>query len=177
MASGLSQEKLKEHLERIDQQVDVINGVVTALSDVARLPEPQAKSCQIADLLHAMLKTVKRLPFIQWNNDLSADLQKVSVDERQIPIAISNLISNAQDAMSESGQLTISATTLDNSTTRPTATPSLRLDITDTGSGIEPEILNQVMEPFFSTKARGMGLAITRAIVEKTRGDCMCKVA
>ncbi len=65
--------------------------------------------------------------------------------------------------MPKGGRLTIELSQIDG---------QVNFQVSDTGHGIPQEILHQVMEPFFTTKARGigLGLAISRSIVERNRG-------
>jgi two-component system sensor kinase FixL len=85
------------------------------------------------------------------------------VDESQITIAFKNLVRNARDAMNDGGLIKVTA---------DIGQASITFHVTDTGTGISPENLQQVLEPLFTTKARGMGLglSITRTIVEKNQG-------
>jgi PAS domain S-box-containing protein len=90
----------------------------------------------------------------------------------EIRQAVSNLISNAIDAMPAGGSLVIRA-----SQTREWANalqPGVRITILDTGSGIPSPVRKNLFEPFFTTKAdvgTGLGLWITKNIVEKHRGN------
>jgi two-component system sensor kinase FixL len=88
----------------------------------------------------------------------------VMVDERQIKIAFGNLIRNARDAMPDGGSLTVGS---------KVSVSHVVFSIKDSGIGISRENLNNIVEPLFTTKARGMGLglSITRAIVEKNQGS------
>jgi len=96
--------------------------------------------------------------------DCPSSLPQVQGDIKQIQIAFGNLIRNARDAMSEGGRLEITARHDDS---------FVDIAFADNGVGIAPENLNRIMEPLFSTKARGigLGLAITRAILEKNNGS------
>ena len=78
-------------------------------------------------------------------------------------IVFGNLIRNARDAMPDGGQLSISA---------EVNAEHVGITVGDTGSGINPENINRILEPLYTTKSRGigLGLAITRAIVEKHSG-------
>ena len=53
------------------------------------------------------------------------------------------------------------------------AGPLVEVVVSDTGTGIEPERLGRIMEPLYSTKARGLGLglALARAILDKNKGS------
>ena len=156
-------EKTEQHLKRIDRQVRVIDNVVTALSDVARLPEPEldpiALSAWIPDAVHAVSLSRN----VNVVLDLSPELPHVLVDANQVPIALKNLIRNAHDSMPDGGTITISGHAQND---------VVSIMVTDTGQGIAEEVLLKIMEPLYSTKPRGMGLglAISRAIIEKNKG-------
>ncbi|HYT39154.1 MAG TPA: ATP-binding protein, partial [Acidimicrobiia bacterium] len=74
-----------------------------------------------------------------------------------------NLIRNAREAMPQGGRLTVRA--------RPVGEDRLEVEVSDTGVGISPENLARIMEPLYSTKARGLGLAIARRIARAHDGD------
>ena len=163
-AKSPSDEKVREHLERIDRQVSMIDNVVTALSDVAKLPDATLQATQLEKTLRGAVSVVGLPSRISVEFDFPEDLPDVLVDESQIVIAFKNLIRNARDAMAGEGKLAIGATTTDN---------SVSFHVTDTGTGISAENLEKILEPLFTTKARGMGLglSISRAIVEKNKGQ------
>ena len=142
----------------------MIDNVITALADVARLPDAKLQPTRIEPILRDVLSSCKLPTNIQTELELESTLPKVMIDENQVAIAFRNLIRNARDAMPEGGQLIIDAVAKDNRVT---------ISIKDTGVGISPEDLPRVLEPLFTTKARGMGLglSITRAIVEKNEGN------
>lgn len=184
-AKSVSPEKLTEHLERIDRQVGLIDNVVTSLADVARLPDPKLIRCSLKEVLADAVASVSGLEGIEVVNQLIDQDAIVLADKNQLAIVFRNLIRNARDAMRchpQSLSLNTQSKTPDigpdpdESTRASRLTFSVRSDvkrtslsIADTGSGISPEHINQILDPFFTTKARGMGLglAITRTIVEK----------
>lgn len=165
-AKNASAEKTGEHLDRIGRQVAVANDVITALSDFAKLPLPNAEPVRVRELLAEVLSTVELpkavFPAIACDDKMPA----IIGDRRQLAIVFGNLIRNAIDAMPHGGQLTLR--------TVPDG-PCLCVEIQDTGHGISPEAIHRIFEPFFSTKARGLGLglAITKAIVENHRGQLL----
>ena len=112
--------------------------------------------------------------------DLDPELEAVRADPTQLEQVLLNLAVNARDAMPKGGQLrfvteTVNVDTLA-ATRRSPMTPGryVRLTITDTGSGMSPEVQQHVFEPFFTTKERhkgtGLGLATVYGIVKQSDG-------
>jgi PAS domain S-box-containing protein len=112
--------------------------------------------------------------------DLDATLWPVQVDVSQLEAALVNLATNARDAMPKGGQLTITSrnTALDAFYTarHPDASAGdyALIEISDTGTGIPPEIINRIFDPFFTTKASGqgtgLGLAMAFGFVKQSGG-------
>jgi PAS domain S-box-containing protein len=104
----------------------------------------------------------------------------VMADATYLHQVVMNLCVNARDAMPQGGQLTLSATRVQIDTARAAlileAEPGdyVEITITDTGSGIAPEVRDHVFDPFFTTKASGkgtgLGLAMVRGIVQNYGG-------
>jgi signal transduction histidine kinase len=101
----------------------------------------------------------------------SAGLWNCQVDPAQLENAILNLAINARDAMHGTGKLTIEAANAsldDDYAHRLDDVPAgqyVMLAVTDTGGGIAPELLEQVFEPFFSTKPEGQGSGLGLSMV------------
>ena len=157
-------EKVRQHLERIERQIGLADRVITALSDFARLPVPEMKPVSALETVKEVLELNPIPEQIAVSLDFPADLPNLLGDVRQLQIVFSNLIRNARDAMlPKGGSLAIAAEAADG---------AVAVTVADTGVGIPRESLERIMEPLFSTKARGigLGLAITRSIVEKHGG-------
>ncbi len=159
-----SPEKVREHLTRIDRQVTMIDNVVTALSDVARMPDADVCPVNLFPILQEATAAISFPVNVSIEFDLPDNLPAVLVDANQIVIAFKNLVRNARDAMSSGGGILRIAAEISDE--------SVVFCVSDSGCGIDPEILEKILEPLFTTKARGMGLglSITRAIVEKNQG-------
>lgn len=159
-AGSLPPDKLTEHLERIARQVGRASEVVNALNDLARLPVPELRLVQVSACVDEVLRDLVLPAEIQLVRDIPDNLSRVLADERQLRIALSNLVRNACDAMAQGGQLTLRGRSVGD---------RVAIEIADTGVGIAPEVLPRILEPLFSTKACGigLGLAVTRAILDK----------
>ncbi len=107
------------------------------------------------------------LASITLQRDLARDLPPVLCDPAQMEQVLLALIMNAIDAMPRGGNLTLRSRRLPDS-------PEVELQVQDDGVGIAPEVLPNLFEPFFTTKERGhgvgLGLAISRSIIERHRG-------
>ena len=97
---------------------------------------------------------------------LAGGLWPTSADPNQLESAILNLAVNARDAMPDGGRLTIETanSSLDDAYARANADVAagqyVMIAVSDTGSGMAPEIVAQVFEPFFTTKALGKGTGL-----------------
>jgi signal transduction histidine kinase len=104
---------------------------------------------------------------IELQLKLDDDLPRVPCDPEQIEQVLLALIMNAVDAMPHGGNLWIE-TRLNHDESQ------IDIQVRDDGSGIAPDVLPQIFEPFMTTKERGrgvgLGLAISRGIVERHNG-------
>lgn len=157
-------EKIGEHLRRIDQHVGLADGVITALTNFAKMPVPDMRPFPVEKCIQEALETNSLPSNINRTLDFPESFPAALGDIDQLRIVFANLIRNARDAMPSGGQLTISGRHVGN---------VIEVAVNDTGSGIAPENLSRVMEPLYSTKARGLGLglALARAILEKSKGS------
>jgi signal transduction histidine kinase len=147
-------EKIKTHLERIERQVGVADRVITALNDFARLPIPELDRVDVESLLKEVLEvtTVPSNITVEWS--LSTPPPAVLGDRTQLHIVFGNLIRNARDAMQNGGTLRLVA--------RDDA-DTVEIAVQDSGVGIPPDNLSRVLEPLYSTKAKGIGLGLSIA--------------
>jgi signal transduction histidine kinase len=162
-AKNPSADKVATHLARIEKQVGIADEVVTTLNNFARLAAPDLKALPLRELLNEVLELNPVGDRIVTRIELADGLSGVLGDAQQLRIVFDNLVRNAREAMPSGGTLTFTA--------RP-AGGLVEIEVADSGSGIKPEDVGKVMEPLFSTKAWGigLGLAISRAIVEKHNG-------
>jgi signal transduction histidine kinase/CheY-like chemotaxis protein len=124
------------------------------------------------DLLTRTLGGVMRI-----ERHLHDGLWTAMVDPDQLELAILNLCINARDAMAENGILTLSTrneTVEEGRITELSGGEYVVISVADTGSGIPPEVLARVLEPFFTTKevgkGTGLGLPIVYGLAQQSGG-------
>jgi signal transduction histidine kinase len=120
-------------------------------------------------LEHALNLTTNQLSKnnVEVKTEFSDDIPTIKADSNKLLQVFINLIINANDAMQNSGILTITAS----------CDESISISISDTGCGIEPKDLAKIFDPFFSTKEKGtgLGLAIVKGIIEDHGGKITVK--
>jgi PAS domain S-box-containing protein len=134
-------------------------------------PEPVDLNAMIAgmdDMLNQSLRGDIRLEF-----DLAEAVWPVEIDRSQLQVALINLAVNARDAMPKGGTFRIRS---ENTILQaPDRKEMVAISISDTGTGIPPEVLSQVFEPFFTTKevgkGTGLGLAQVHGFAEQSGGS------
>ncbi len=117
----------------------------------------------VGDLLE---HTLGGLVELRW--DVGEDVWPAFADASQLELALMNLIINARDAMTEGGVITVAAASRQVHPGGDTTLPAgdyVVLTVRDTGSGIPPEILERVLEPFFTTKEVGKGTGLGLSMV------------
>ena len=147
-ARNPSPEKKAEHLQRIERHVVLADGVITALSNFAKLPVPNRTPFAVETCVREALDTNPVPDKIQVSIECPSTLPATLADMDQVRIVFANLIRNAREAMPEGGRLSVTGRAVDG---------GVEVDVADTGVGIPAELLSRVMEPLYSTKARGSG--------------------
>jgi len=140
-------------------------------------PETLDLNTVIADLEQLLRRTIGE--DIELQIMLAPDLHPVTVDRSKIEQVIMNLVVNARAAMPDGGRLRID--TINVSANSELAMPGertrewVRLTVTDTGTGMPPDVAQRAFEPFFTTKGpgqgTGLGLATAYGVVKEAEGD------
>jgi len=159
-----------EHCEMALGQVDYMEGVLADMLSYARPDEIRADWINVDAIIDDTVAATQHLADgngVVIERELQQSLPKIYCDRFKIIGALRNLIENAILAMPEGGKLSIAATLV---MTSPH--PMVSVSVSDEGGGIPQEIMEEVMEPFFTTRTKGtgLGLAIVQRIVEGHHG-------
>ncbi|MBS0169121.1 MAG: response regulator [Nitrospira sp.] len=166
--------QLKEYLQTINMAAKDAAKVVSRLREFYR-PRLDADLAGIVDLNSLVQQSVK-LSQPKWKDqalgngvaiEIKTELESVppvAGHESELREVLTNLVFNAVDAMPKSGSITL-RTKADGD--------HVRLEISDTGTGMTEEVRQRCLEPFFSTKGEkgsGLGLAMVYGIIKRLRG-------
>ena len=173
-----TQERLDNIIGASMRAKELIHQILTFSRSGQEVKHPITVSAlvkEVAQFLRASLPAT-----IEIYKSLHSDGQ-VMADPTHIHQILMNLCANARDAMVETGGClsihlneVILGGKLVSDTGRVLVGPFIRLSVGDTGSGIDPEIVEKIMEPFFTTKHKekgtGMGLSVVHGIVRSLDG-------
>jgi two-component system sensor kinase FixL len=167
--TGAKSETLRDALGKAADQAMRAGQIIRRLRDFVARGESERRVENIAKLIEeasalALVGVKDRGIRVQFNFDPGVGL--VLADRVQIQQVVLNLIRNAMDAMEEAAVRNLMIAVV------PTDARLVQVSVADSGSGIAPEIAEQLFQPFITTKRQGMGvgLSISRTIIEAHGG-------
>jgi nitrogen fixation/metabolism regulation signal transduction histidine kinase len=152
---------LRNSIDSIIREVENLNTMLQEFRDFARLPLPEPETINLAELVREVIATYSA-PHQRIEFDITDINEKIEIkaDRKQLYHVFTNLFKNAIDSITEKGKIYLRADLVTKGNLR-----YCRIQIQDTGSGIEPEQYDQVFNPYFTTKKDGTGLGLP--IVER----------
>jgi signal transduction histidine kinase len=160
---GESGEILKRYFTMIDREIDRQTKIINDLLFFSRNRPRQLADVDLNAILDETLMRVTMPESVEVRRELDAALPTIRADADQLQQVFVNLVTNAVQAMPEGGVLAI--------TSYRDGGDAVAL-VSDTGVGIPEEDMERLFQPFFTTKDKGigLGLAVTRSLVEGHRG-------
>lgn len=166
----------KEVLLRVIQEVNRIETLLKNLLSYARPPKPHFDRVDLNELLAISLRNAKltlkspnyfaeKMKEITFTTEFASGVPLVQADSSQLQQIFLNLLLNCIEAISESGTISVRSDW-------DQVTEQVRVTIADTGKGFSEEGLLKLFQPFYTTKSKGngLGLAITKRLVELHHG-------
>lgn len=169
---------LHKSVKTIVDQVDAMKRLVNEFRDYARLPSADLKPVQLNALISDLMvlyinEPADQIPRAPVITALDPACPPILGDEQQLRQLIHNLLQNAQDACEVKGVVPQDAR-VGLRTEWHASRNRVRLIVTDTGPGFEPNILKRAFEPYVTTKAKGTGLGL--AVVKKIADEHAAKI-
>ena len=159
-------EMMRKHTELVYNEIFRVGKTVSSFLPFSRKSKPEFKAVDLNTLLAETLSLADfqmRLQGITVETRYAQDLLPVMADPGKMKQVFLNLLLNAQDAMPKDGALTV--------VTRNTRRQEILVLIADNGVGIPQEKLPQIFEPFYTTKAGGLGVGLGLSVVQSIIGD------
>ena len=150
-------------------EIDFLKNMVTQLSSARLSSHLNLMQINIYSFMHQIANSVRAL---SWDNftcniTLEDDLPLIELDPQLLKQAIVNIIKNAYEAMDNSGTATVHVLYKND---------LMQIHISDCGGGLDPAIADNIFQPFITSKTggSGLGLVITRQIIESHHGTLEC---
>lgn len=151
MAANELSEDARGSLSDIERELTTTNRIVSELLDYARQPKVERQNVPVSDLVEKALSNVDLPEGMTIDRVPPAESLAATVDPLHVERVLTNLIQNAVQASPREGTVEIAWRSQDG---------RIAIAIRDQGVGIMPENLDQIFEPLFTTKAKGIGLGL-----------------
>jgi signal transduction histidine kinase len=154
--------------EKIIEAGALASEIINRLRSLYKKSPPKRELIAINEVIGEMvplLRSEANEHAVSIRTDLAADLPKITADRVQLQQVLMNLILNGIEAMKDTGGVLTVKSQFDGD-------DQLLISISDTGVGLPAEKADEIFSAFFTTKPQGsgMGLAISRSIIESHRG-------
>ncbi|HXF14641.1 MAG TPA: HAMP domain-containing sensor histidine kinase [Terriglobales bacterium] len=158
-------ETFRESSATLLSEIANLKNIIARFSDFSKMPQPNFESVDLRELCESAIKLHQAQltkAGISCNLEISGDAP-IAADPELLHRALSNLILNAIEAMPDGGSLTLRVIQRQD---------SIRIEISDTGSGLAPAESAQLFTPYYTSKPHGtgLGLAIVQSIVSDHGG-------
>lgn len=154
-----------EDLNLIVDQADRCKNIVSGLLNFARKKQVRLTKVNILEYIKNSTNSILKGDNITVSTQFNITNPEISLDEDQMAQVLTNLYKNGIEAMPNGGELIIEVSDNDN---------DMIVRISDTGTGIEPDVINKIFTPFYTTKGigkgTGMGLPLVYGIIKMHRG-------
>lgn len=163
----LSIDDAQRYIDVLEEEITRLNGIVVDFLFAVRPLDSRLRLGSISKMLHEVAAFVEpelAEHKVSLECEFSTSLPKLEFDENLLKQVLLNLIKNAMNAMEQGGRLSLWA--------RPDGN-SVLLSVSDTGTGMDDEMVQKIFEPYYTNKASGTGLGLTVVykIMKEHKGD------
>jgi PAS domain S-box-containing protein len=160
---GEEKEGMKESLDGIEKNVEYINKIIQDLQDFAKTLKPAVQETHLNELYEECTLKMEIPDNIEVSCEVTEDAEILETDPVMLKRILSNLVSNAVQAMPQGGKICLRAYRDADDTV---------ITVHDTGMGIPEEVRPRLFTPLFTTKSKGQGfgLAVVKRMTEALGG-------
>jgi signal transduction histidine kinase/PAS domain-containing protein len=158
--------KIKVNIDIIIEEVIRLEKILNNITDFGKPSKPEKVDTQICEIMEntcLLMENYFQEKHIELQKKYEADIPEIPVDPTQIKQVFLNILMNAVEAMPDGGTLNVNIEVVDG---------SIRIYIIDAGKGIQQCVLQNIYDPFFTTKSSGtgVGLSVSLKIIEDHGG-------
>jgi signal transduction histidine kinase len=161
----------KRYTQTIMTEVARLEKILSDIFDYTHDESIAFKECNLRNILEDSLSTIQEkivVGGVELVKDFPEEIPQINGNDHQLRMAFSNLINNAYQAMKGQGMLSLRLHSI-----AKNGASYVRVEVEDTGGGIDPENLHNIFNPFYTTKdsSLGLGLPIIHKIITSHRGQ------
>jgi len=167
-------DKVKRYNSQVSNAVKRAISLIDQLSNFTRINLDKSQKIKIDEYIETKLSMLQNI--LRENIDLEIDLQTdgaiVNMSQSDLEQILINPVINSNDAILATGTISIRTYIENSCTICESIGPMIRIDIEDSGKGIEKDVLSKVFDPYFSTKEQGTGLRLSTVygIIKQYKG-------
>jgi signal transduction histidine kinase len=161
----------KRYTQTIMTEVARLEKILSDIFDYTHDESIAFKECNLRNILEDSLSTIQEkivVGGVELVKDFPEEIPQINGNDHQLRKVFSNLINNAYQAMKGQGMLSLRLHSI-----AKNGASYVRVEVEDTGGGIDPENLHNIFNPFYTTKdsSLGLGLPIVHKIITSHRGQ------
>ena len=163
MPEGEGKQSILESVQSITENLSYINKIVSDLQDYTRPLKPSFQEADLAELIQGTVLTINVPKRITVTTNVADNATAIKTDVAYLRRMLTNLLTNAVQAMPNAGQITVNACKKKD---------RIIVSVQDTGVGIPEHVKTKMFTPLFTTKSKGqgLGLAVVKRLVEALNG-------
>lgn len=165
--AGPLPQKVTESLQAIDEELRDMERMAAEFSEFARMPQAEKDAMDMNRQVISVVRLVEpSAGKVRLETSLQDDLPQLYADREQMKRLLINLIKNGVEASEEQGVVRVTTKQID-------SPPSVLVEISDDGRGMDAETREKIFLPYYTTKKKGtgLGLALVQKIVEDHEGE------
>ncbi len=160
-------DSVKEKLDKVDAAAHMVINLNRQLATISKGSKPNKERCSVKEIIEGSVQLALSGSAVECHVDIPEDLYSIEADPGQLNQVFLNLLVNARQAMPRGGVVGVICRniTIDEA-------KWIEVSVSDQGSGIEADNIDDIFKPFFTTKEQGtgLGLSVVKSVVEKHGG-------